>query len=63
MISGKHDGNSHVETVRDKVYQKLLLTQTGALRRATKVAPNETARQIALAGPASTHSLSLVTYV
>ncbi len=47
MVSGKRDGNSHVETVRDKVYQKLSLTQTGALRRATKVAPNETARQIA----------------
>ncbi len=46
-MSGKHDGNSHVETVRDKVYQKLSLTQTGARRRATKVAPNETARQIA----------------
>ena len=46
-MSGKHDGNSHVETVRDKVYQKLSLTQTGAIRRATKVAPNETARQIA----------------
>jgi len=47
MISGKHDGNSHVETVLDKVYQKLSLTQNGALMRATKVAPNETARQIA----------------
>ena len=47
-MSGKHDGNSHVETVWDKVYKKLSLTQTGALRRATKVAPNETARQIAL---------------
>ncbi len=33
--------------MRDKVYQKLSLTQTGALRLATKVSPNETARQIA----------------
>ncbi len=40
MISGRRDGNNHVEAVRDKVYQKLSLNQTGALRRATKVAPN-----------------------
>ncbi len=47
QFSGKHDGNSRVEAARDKVYQKLLLSQTGALRRATKVAQNKTARQIA----------------
>ncbi len=28
LISGKHGGNSHVETVRDRVYQKLSLNQT-----------------------------------
>ncbi len=47
LISGKHDGNSQVETAREIVYQKLSLSQTGALRRATMGAANETARQIA----------------